>query len=173
MHAHGKVPGMSITEATKILQIQDRQIKKIPEVERVFGKAGQAETPTDPAPISMFETVVSFKPHDQWRPGSDAGQDHRGGNEREYQHAGNGEYFLDADPDPHGDAHHGIPQRAGGESVLGPDLGKIQEVAIQIEKALTDLAGYAKCFRRADHRRIFSGFHGGSGGGGALRAECE
>src|SRR5277367_3726202 len=63
------VPGMSINEATKILQIQDRMLAKVPEVERVFGKAGQAETPTDPAPLSMFETVVSLKPHEQWRPG--------------------------------------------------------------------------------------------------------
>src|SRR2546425_6524756 len=52
------VPGMSITEATKILQIQDRQLKKIPEAVNVFGEDGQAETPTDPAPISMFETGV-------------------------------------------------------------------------------------------------------------------
>lgn len=63
------VPGMSITEATKILQIQDRQLKKFPEVLTVFGKAGQAETPTDPAPLSMFETIVTLKPPDQWRPG--------------------------------------------------------------------------------------------------------
>src|SRR5205085_2614017 len=63
------VPGMSITEATKILQIQDRQLKKIPEAVTVFGKAGQADTPTDPAPLSMFETVVALKPPDQWRKG--------------------------------------------------------------------------------------------------------
>jgi Cu(I)/Ag(I) efflux system membrane protein CusA/SilA len=63
------VPGISITEATKILQIQDRMLRKVPEVESVFGKAGQAETPTDPAPLSMFETVVKLKPPDQWRPG--------------------------------------------------------------------------------------------------------
>src|SRR5205085_12270728 len=60
------VPGMSITEATKILQIQDRQLKKLPEAVTVFGKAGQADTPTDPAPLSMFETIVSLKPFDQW-----------------------------------------------------------------------------------------------------------
>ena len=60
------VPGMSITEATKILQIQDRQLKQLPEVTTVFGKAGQAETATDPAPLSMFETIVSLKPFDQW-----------------------------------------------------------------------------------------------------------
>jgi copper/silver efflux system protein len=63
------VPGMSITEATRILQIQDRKLKRFPEVANVFGKAGQAETPTDPAPLSMFETIVTFKPFDQWRPG--------------------------------------------------------------------------------------------------------
>ena len=44
-------------------------MRSIPEVDRVFGKAGQAETATDPAPLSMFETVVSLKPHEQWRPG--------------------------------------------------------------------------------------------------------
>ncbi|HEY0789562.1 MAG TPA: CusA/CzcA family heavy metal efflux RND transporter [Chthoniobacterales bacterium] len=63
------VPGMSISEAIKVLQIQDRLLRKIPEVDTVFGKAGQAETPTDPAPLSMFETVVSLKPHGRWRPG--------------------------------------------------------------------------------------------------------
>ncbi len=63
------VPGISVTEATKILQIQDRQLRQIPEVERVFGKAGQADTATDPAPLSMFETVVSVKPPARWRPG--------------------------------------------------------------------------------------------------------
>src|SRR6266576_901769 len=63
------IPGMSITEATKILQIQDRQLKKLPEAMTVFGKAGQAETPTDPAPLSMFETVVALKPPNEWRKG--------------------------------------------------------------------------------------------------------
>jgi copper/silver efflux system protein len=63
------VPGMSITEATKILQIQDRQLKEFPEVTTVFGKAGQADTSTDPAPLSMFETIVSLKPFNQWRSG--------------------------------------------------------------------------------------------------------
>jgi len=63
------VPGMSITEAIKILQIQDRMLRKIPEVKTVFGKAGQSETPTDPAPLAMFETVVQLKPPHEWRPG--------------------------------------------------------------------------------------------------------
>lgn len=63
------VPGISIEEAAKILQIQDRMLRKFPEVESVFGKAGQADTPTDPAPLSMVETVVKLKPPGQWPPG--------------------------------------------------------------------------------------------------------
>src|SRR5439155_24354743 len=63
------VPGMAIGEATRILQIQDRLLRQFPEVESVFGKAGESETSTDPAPLSMFETVVKLKPVEQWRPG--------------------------------------------------------------------------------------------------------
>jgi Cu(I)/Ag(I) efflux system membrane protein CusA/SilA len=60
---------MSITEAAKILNIQDRMLMKFPEVERVFGKIGRASTATDSAPLSMVETVVTLKPKDEWRPG--------------------------------------------------------------------------------------------------------
>ncbi len=61
------LPGMSVTEAQRILQIQDRLLRTFPEVERVFGKAGRADTPTDPAPFSMVETTVLLKPQSQWR----------------------------------------------------------------------------------------------------------
>jgi len=61
------LPGISVTEAQRLLQTQDRIIKQFPEVERVLGKAGRAETSTDPAPLSMMETVIVLKPHDQWR----------------------------------------------------------------------------------------------------------
>jgi Cu(I)/Ag(I) efflux system membrane protein CusA/SilA len=60
------LPGMSITEASRILQTQDRILKSFPEVDRVFGKAGRAETATDPASFSMMETVVVLKPHMEW-----------------------------------------------------------------------------------------------------------
>jgi len=63
------LPGMSVTQARAALQVQDRMLKQFPEVERVFGKAGRAETPTDPAPLSMFETVVTLKPESEWRKG--------------------------------------------------------------------------------------------------------
>ncbi len=60
------LPGISVTEASRLLQVQDKILKSFPEVERVFGKAGRAETATDPAPFSMIETVVVLKPPDQW-----------------------------------------------------------------------------------------------------------
>ena len=57
------MPGISIAEAQKLLQVTDRIIKQFPEVDRVLGKAGRAETSTDPAPLSMLETVITLKPH--------------------------------------------------------------------------------------------------------------
>lgn len=61
--------GVSIGKAREILQQTDRRIRAMPEVARVFGKAGRAETATDPAPLAMIETVVQLKPRDAWRPG--------------------------------------------------------------------------------------------------------
>ncbi|HEU5074610.1 MAG TPA: CusA/CzcA family heavy metal efflux RND transporter, partial [Polyangiaceae bacterium] len=63
------VPGISIQEAKRLLEWQDQQIKQVPEVARVFGKTGRAETSLDPAPLSMFETLVQLKPRADWRPG--------------------------------------------------------------------------------------------------------
>jgi len=63
------LPGMSITKAAELAQVQNRIIKSFPEVESVIGKAGRAATATDPAPIEMFETVINLKPESQWRPG--------------------------------------------------------------------------------------------------------
>jgi len=63
------LPGISAREASRLLQQTDRLIKSVPEVASVFGKAGRAETATDPAPLTMIETTIHFKPRDQWRPG--------------------------------------------------------------------------------------------------------
>ena len=62
-------PGISIDKARELLQQTDRLIRTVPEVERVFGKIGRAETATDPAPLTMIETTIQLKPEDQWRPG--------------------------------------------------------------------------------------------------------
>ncbi|MCI0567366.1 MAG: CusA/CzcA family heavy metal efflux RND transporter [Acidobacteria bacterium] len=61
------LPGISVTEAERLVQTSDRIIREVPEVIRVFGKAGRAESSTDPAPFSMLETTILLKPHDQWR----------------------------------------------------------------------------------------------------------
>ncbi|MDR2560987.1 MAG: CusA/CzcA family heavy metal efflux RND transporter [Holophagales bacterium] len=61
------LPGLNQTEAMRILQVQDRLISQVPEVRLVFGKAGRADTATDPAPLSMMETVVELKPESEWR----------------------------------------------------------------------------------------------------------
>ena len=63
------LPGMSITKASELLQTQNRIIKSFPEVASVFGKAGRANTATDPAPTEMFETVINLKPESEWRKG--------------------------------------------------------------------------------------------------------
>ena len=62
-------PGMSITQAADVLQRMDRELKEFPEVTRVFGKVGRAESPTDPAPLEMVETIVSLAPRERWREG--------------------------------------------------------------------------------------------------------
>jgi Cu(I)/Ag(I) efflux system membrane protein CusA/SilA len=63
------LPGLSVSKASEILQLSDRLIKTVPEVKSVFGKAGRADTATDPAPLQMLETTIQLKPQDQWRPG--------------------------------------------------------------------------------------------------------
>jgi Cu(I)/Ag(I) efflux system membrane protein CusA/SilA len=63
------LPGISVTKAAELLQIQDRILKSFPEVESVFGKAGRANSATDPAPLEMVETVINLKPEADWRPG--------------------------------------------------------------------------------------------------------
>jgi copper/silver efflux system protein len=131
------VPGMSITEATKILQIQDRQLRKFPEVQRVFGKAGQAETPTDPAPLSMFETIVTFKPFDQWRPGM-TWEKLQAEMNANLKTPGMANIFWMPIQTRTEMLTTGF-RSVLGLKVFGPDLGQIQKIAGQIEKALSDL----------------------------------
>ncbi|MEQ1914903.1 MAG: efflux RND transporter permease subunit, partial [Sideroxydans sp.] len=65
------LPGMSVTKAAELLQTQNKIIKSFPEVESVYGKAGRAQSATDPAPLEMFETVINLKPQEEWRDGMD------------------------------------------------------------------------------------------------------
>ena len=69
MYMPTTLPGISVTKAAELLQMQDRIIKAFPEVASVYGKAGRANTATDPAPTEMFETIINLKPKSEWRPG--------------------------------------------------------------------------------------------------------
>src|SRR2546426_105595 len=138
------VPGMSITEATKILQIQDRQLKKIPEAVTVFGKAGQADTPTDPAPLSMFETVVALKPPDQWRRGM-TWEKLLAEVNANIKTPGMANIFWMPIQTRTEMLTTGFRSILG-VKVFGPDLGEIQKLAVQIEKELADLPNTRSVF---------------------------
>jgi copper/silver efflux system protein len=138
------VPGMSITEATKILQIQDRQLKKFPEVTTVFGKAGQAETSTDPAPLSMFETIVSLKPFDQWPRGM-TWEKFLNELNTNLRTPGMANIFWMPIQTRTEMLTTGF-RSALGLKVFGPDLQGIENLAVQIEKAIVDLPDTRSAF---------------------------
>ena len=138
------VPGMSIQEAARVLQIQDRLLAQIPEVERVFGKAGQAETPTDPAPLSMFETVVRLKPHDQWRSGMTWERIIAEMNQK-LKTPGMANIFWMPIQTRTEMLTTGFRSILG-IKVFGPDLTSIENVAVQIEKALADFPDTRSAF---------------------------
>src|SRR5947207_1035511 len=129
------VPGMAVDEATRILQIQDRQLRKFPEVETVFGKAGQAETATDPAPLSMFETIVTFKPLSEWRPGM-TWEKLLADMNAALRTPGMSNIFWMPIQTRTEMLTTGMRSNLG-IKVFGPDLGGIQDAAVQIERALT------------------------------------
>jgi Cu(I)/Ag(I) efflux system membrane protein CusA/SilA len=138
------VPGMSITEATKILQIQDRQLKKIPEAVTVFGKAGQADTPTDPAPLSMFETIVALKPADQWRRGM-TWEKLLAEVNANIKTPGMANIFWMPIQTRTEMLTTGFRSILG-VKVFGPDLGEIQKLAVQIERELSALPDTRSAF---------------------------
>ncbi|MBM3840526.1 MAG: efflux RND transporter permease subunit [Verrucomicrobia bacterium] len=130
------VPGISINEAMRVLQIQDRLLRQIPEVDTVFGKAGQAETPTDPAPLSMVETVVTLKPADQWRPGV-TWEKIIAEMDAKIKTPGMANIFWMPIQTRTEMLTTGFRSILG-IKVFGADLGVIQDVGVQIEKALSD-----------------------------------
>ncbi len=138
------VPGISIEEATKILQIQDRMLRKIPEVESVFGKAGQSETATDPAPLSMFETVVKLKPPGQWRAGM-TWEKLVAEMNATVKTPGMANIFWMPIQTRTEMLTTGF-RSVLGIKVFGPDLGTIQDIGVQIEKALSDFPNTRSAF---------------------------
>jgi Cu(I)/Ag(I) efflux system membrane protein CusA/SilA len=164
------LPGISVTEAERVLETQDKIIRAFPEVERVFGKAGRAESSTDPAPYSMMETTIVLKPQDEW-PKIDRWYtksappriqailrrfwpDHKSTQELIYGPGG----LNEALQIPGISNAWTMPIKARtdmlttgirtplGIKVLGPDLAQIQQVGQQIETALKDVPGTTSVF---------------------------
>src|SRR3989475_10780408 len=138
------VPGISIAEATKILQIQDRMLRQFPEVETVFGKAGQSETSTDPAPLSMIETVVKLKPPEQWRPGV-TWEKLLAEMNGKIKTPGMANIFWMPIQTRIEMLTTGF-RSVLGIKVFGPDLGQIQKLAVQVEKELVGLPNTRSTF---------------------------
>jgi len=133
------LPGMPSREAGWVLQQMDRKLKEFPEVERVFGKLGRADTATDPAPTTMIESTVLLKPQSEWRPGYDKQR-----LVAEMDTAMNMVGFVNAWTQPI--AARVSMQDTGiqtpvGIKVLGPDLEVIATLAAEIEGALRDVPG--------------------------------
>ena len=137
-------PAISIGKAQQILQQTDRLIKTVPEVSRVFGKMGRAESATDPAPLTMIETTIQFKPRDQWREGMTMDKLKR---------------ELDALVKVPGMSNAWVMpiknridmlatgiKTPVGLKIAGPDLGVIEEIGKEIERVLTPVPGTVSVF---------------------------
>ena len=132
-------PGLSVTEATRLLQVQDRILRTFPEVERVFGTVGRGTTSTDNSPMGMVNTTILLKPRDQWRPGLTA-QSLQAEMDERLQFAGVPNVWTQPIRNRLDMLLTGIKTPVG-IKVLGPDLATIQEIGRQIERALQAVPG--------------------------------
>jgi Cu(I)/Ag(I) efflux system membrane protein CusA/SilA len=137
-------PGMSITEAGRILQSMDRQLAQFPEVERVFGKMGRARTATDPAPVGMVESVVVLKPREQWRDGL-SWEELIAEMDRELQYPGMPNIWWMPIQTRTEMLATGIRSQLG-IKVFGDDLREIEAAAIEIEHAVAQVPGTRSAF---------------------------
>jgi Cu(I)/Ag(I) efflux system membrane protein CusA/SilA len=147
------LPGISITEATRILNLQDQMLKEIPEVARVFGKIGQAQTSTDPAPLSMTETTITLKPKEQWRPGMTwdkliAEMD------KKLQFPGMANIWWMPIQTRTEMLATGVRSSVG-IKILGSDLDKIEKIGLQIEGAMQAVPGTRSAF----FERVTGGYY--------------
>jgi len=147
------LPGISITEATQILQRQDQLIKQFPEVDHVFGKVGRARTPTDPAHLSMAETLITLKPEEQWRPGMTWDALIHELDQRVRFPGMPNIWWMPIQTRTEMLAT-GIRSNLG-IKVLGQDLAEIERVAMQIESLLSGLPGT----RSAYAERVTGGYY--------------
>ncbi|MGZ5661034.1 MAG: efflux RND transporter permease subunit, partial [Usitatibacter sp.] len=133
------LPGLSAGKAAELLQQTDRLIRQVPEVARVFGKAGRAETATDPAPLEMFETTIQFKPRDQWRAGMT--MEHLIDElDRTVKVPGLANIWIPPIRNRVDMLATGIKSPVG-IKVAGSDLAEIDRMALDIERAVKDVPG--------------------------------
>jgi copper/silver efflux system protein len=147
------MPGISISEASRTLKLQDKILKGIPEVSQVFGKAGRADTATDPAPLDMFETVINLKPESEWRQGMTVEQLKNEMN--------------DALSIPGVSNSFTMPIKARidmlatgirtpvGIKVLGPDIAVIEKIGLELESRLKDVPGTRSVYAE----RVTTGYY--------------
>ncbi|MGI9553337.1 MAG: efflux RND transporter permease subunit, partial [Thermodesulfobacteriota bacterium] len=138
------VPGMPITEASKILNIQDKMLMEFPEVERVFGKIGRARTATDPAPLSMVETVITLKPKEQWRKGMTWEKLIQEMNQK-VKFPGMANIFWMPIQTRTEMLSTGFRSNLG-IKVFGPDLEIVEKIGVEIEKVLSNFEGTRSVF---------------------------
>jgi Cu(I)/Ag(I) efflux system membrane protein CusA/SilA len=133
------MPGLSIGEAQKLLQVQDKIIKSFPEVESVFGKAGRAETSTDPAPLSMVETTVILKPQSQW-PEHESFNELQNRMDAALRFPGMPNIWTMPIKNRIDMLSTGIRTPVG-IKIMGPDLTEIQKIGEEAEGILRDVRG--------------------------------
>jgi len=133
------LPGLSADKARQLLQLTDRMIRTVPEVEHVFGKAGRADTATDPAPIEMLETTITFKPRAQWRPGLTP-EALRQELDAAVQVPGLANFWIPPIRNRIDMLATGIKSPIG-IKVSGPDLSMIEDIGARIEQAARAVPG--------------------------------
>lgn len=153
MYMPTTLPGLSVTKAAELLQMQDRIIKSFPEVDSVYGKAGRAATATDPAPTEMFETIINLKPKEQWRPGMTI-DSLKAEMDKALQFPGVSNAWT-------------MPIRARidmlstgirtpvGVKVFGTDLTEMEKIARQIEATLKNVPGTSSAYAE----RVIGGYY--------------
>jgi Cu(I)/Ag(I) efflux system membrane protein CusA/SilA len=137
-------PGISTGKAQELLQQTDKLIRTVPEVKTVFGKIGRADTATDPAPLTMLETVIQLKPQEEWRPGYDIDDIKRELNQR-VQFPGLTNAWVWPIKTRIDMLATGIKTPVG-IKIAGPDLSVIQQIGKDVESVLKTVPGTASAF---------------------------
>ncbi len=144
MYMPSSYPGISIDKAREVLQQTDKLIKTVPEVKSVFGKIGRAETATDPAPLTMIETVIQFKPREEWREGMTA-ETLRAELDRIVRLPGLTNAWVMPIKNRIDMLATGIKTPVG-IKIAGPDLNVLQRIGKDLERVLKPVAGTASVY---------------------------